>query len=160
VIRGHVSTIAARAAKVHVWSSTPSAARLCQACRSHGSSGHHLPLRCPEYRANSLPLFDVLGKWLTVRGYVMMEITSDPERLERGKKFIDEGLAEGSFKPIIARTFPLEGIVGAHRYWNRTSRSVRLWSPSSCNTFIQRFRELQSLMVSVFVVRAGRGRAR
>jgi NADPH:quinone reductase-like Zn-dependent oxidoreductase len=63
-----------------------------------------------------LPLFDVLGKWLTVRGYVMMEITSDPERLERGKKFIDEGLAEGSFKPIIARTFPLEGIVGAHRY--------------------------------------------
>ena len=30
----------------------------------------------------------------------------------------------------------------------------------SCNTFIQRLRELQSLMVSVFVVRAGRGRAR
>jgi NADPH:quinone reductase-like Zn-dependent oxidoreductase len=30
-----------------------------------------------------LPLFDVLGKWVTIRGYVMMEITSDPERLER-----------------------------------------------------------------------------
>ncbi len=63
-----------------------------------------------------LPLFDVLGKWLTVRGYVMMEITGDPERLERGKKFINEGLADGSFKPIIARTFPLEEIVAAHRY--------------------------------------------
>ncbi len=63
-----------------------------------------------------LPLFDVLGKWLTVRGYVMMEITGDPERLERGKKFINEGLADGSLKPIIARTFPLEEIVAAHRY--------------------------------------------
>ena len=32
-----------------------------------------------------LPLFEVLGKWLTIRGYVMMEITSDPKRLERGE---------------------------------------------------------------------------
>jgi NADPH:quinone reductase-like Zn-dependent oxidoreductase len=63
-----------------------------------------------------LPLFDVLGKWLTVRGYVMMEITSDPKRLERAKQFINEGLAEGSLKPIVARTFPLEEIVEAHRY--------------------------------------------
>ncbi len=63
-----------------------------------------------------LPVFDVLGKRLTVRGYVMMEITGDPERLERGKQFVNEGLADGSFKPIIARTFPLEEIVEAHRY--------------------------------------------
>ena len=63
-----------------------------------------------------LPLFDVLGKWVTIRGYVMMEITSDPERLERAKKFVNEGLADGSFKPLIAKTFPLEQIVEAHRY--------------------------------------------
>jgi NADPH:quinone reductase len=63
-----------------------------------------------------LPLFDVLGKWITIRGYVLMEITSDPARLERGKRFVNEGLAEGSLKPIIARTFPLEEIVEAHRY--------------------------------------------
>ena len=63
-----------------------------------------------------LPLFDVLGKWLTIRGYVMMEITGDPERLERAKEFINDGLADGSLKPIIARTFPLEEIVEAHRY--------------------------------------------
>ena len=64
-----------------------------------------------------MPVFDVLGKRLTVRGYVVLtDITGDPERLERGKQFVNEGLADGSFKPIIARTFPLEEIVQAHRY--------------------------------------------
>ena len=63
-----------------------------------------------------LPLFDLLAKWITIRGYVMMEITSDGQRLERAKKFINEGLADGSFKPLIAKTFPLDQIVEAHRY--------------------------------------------
>jgi NADPH:quinone reductase-like Zn-dependent oxidoreductase len=63
-----------------------------------------------------LPLFDVLGKWATIRGYVLLEITGDPERMERGKTFVNEGLADGSFKPLIAKTFPLEQIVEAHRY--------------------------------------------
>jgi NADPH:quinone reductase-like Zn-dependent oxidoreductase len=63
-----------------------------------------------------LPLFDVLGKWITIRGYVMMEITRDPARLGRAKAFVNEGLADGSLKPLIAKTFPLEEIVEAHRY--------------------------------------------
>ena len=50
------------------------------------------------YRAFSteptpLPLMDVLGKTLTIRGYVLFEITGDPQRLERAKKFIVDGLA-------------------------------------------------------------------
>ena len=63
-----------------------------------------------------LPLADVLGKSLTVRGYVLFEITNDPRRLERAKQFIIDGLAAGKLKPVIARTFPLDQIVAAHRY--------------------------------------------
>ncbi len=63
-----------------------------------------------------LPVFDVLGRWLTIRGYVMMEITSDPKRLDPAKRFINDGLADGSFKPLIAKTFPLSEIIEAHRY--------------------------------------------
>ena len=33
--------------------------------------------------------FDLLGKSLTMRGYVLFEIVGDPQRLERGKKFVD-----------------------------------------------------------------------
>ena len=60
--------------------------------------------------------FPALGKGLALRGYTLFEIVSDPERFARGKAFVLDGLATGALKPIIARTFPLEQIVEAHRY--------------------------------------------
>jgi NADPH:quinone reductase-like Zn-dependent oxidoreductase len=63
-----------------------------------------------------LPLFELLGKTLTIRGYVLFEVTRDPARLDAGKRFVVDGLARGALKPVVARTFPLDDIVEAHRY--------------------------------------------
>ncbi|MFH1980306.1 MAG: zinc-dependent alcohol dehydrogenase family protein [Pseudomonadota bacterium] len=74
-----------------------------------------------EYGALSLaptpfPLFDALQKGLSVRGYTLFEIVSNPASLARGKQFVTDGLTRGALKPVIARTFPFEAIVDAHRY--------------------------------------------
>lgn len=66
--------------------------------------------------ATPFPLFNVLSKSLTLRGYLVHEIIGDPKRLAAAKAFILDGLGDGSLKPIIARTFPFEQIVEAHRY--------------------------------------------
>lgn len=66
--------------------------------------------------ATPFPLFNVLSKSLTLRGYLVHEVTSDPARLAAAKAFILDGLSDGSLTPIIARTFPFEEIVEAHRY--------------------------------------------
>lgn len=62
------------------------------------------------------PLGAVLSKTLTLRGYLVHEITGDPSRLEAAKAFILDGLASGSLKPVIARTFAFDDIVEAHRF--------------------------------------------
>ncbi|MGX9425579.1 MULTISPECIES: zinc-dependent alcohol dehydrogenase family protein [Bradyrhizobium] len=62
------------------------------------------------------PLPAVLGKMLTLRGYLVHEITGNKARLEAAKKFILDGLVSGSLKPVIAKTFPFDQIVEAHRF--------------------------------------------
>lgn len=64
----------------------------------------------------TLPMLDILGRCTTLRGFVLPELTADPARMAKGKEFVNSGLADGSFKPLIARTFPLDQIVEAHRY--------------------------------------------
>jgi NADPH:quinone reductase-like Zn-dependent oxidoreductase len=62
------------------------------------------------------PLFEAIGKGLTVRGYTLFEIVQYPDLLNHGKQFIYDGLASGALKPLIARTFTLDDIVEAHRF--------------------------------------------
>ena len=62
------------------------------------------------------PLFTVLGKSLTLKGYLYAEIVADPEALERAKAFILQGLESGALRPIIAKTFTLSDIQDAHRF--------------------------------------------
>jgi NADPH:quinone reductase-like Zn-dependent oxidoreductase len=62
------------------------------------------------------PLFAALKKGLVVRGYTLFEITINPEILANGKDYIFNKLIDGSFKPIIDRTFSFNEIVDAHKY--------------------------------------------
>lgn len=62
------------------------------------------------------PLTKTLNKALTMRGYTLFEVVGDPSRFERGKAFIRRGLESGALQPTVARTFPLDEIVAAHRY--------------------------------------------
>jgi NADPH:quinone reductase-like Zn-dependent oxidoreductase len=62
------------------------------------------------------PLFAVLSKSLTLRGYLMHEIVGDPARLEAAKALILDGLKSGSLRPVIAKTFAFDKIVEAHRF--------------------------------------------
>ena len=91
----------------------PTIAKLTAAMAQHGILFLYGALSAEP---TPLPLLEVIGKSLTVRGYVLFEITGDPQRLKRAKKFIVDGLSEGNLKPVIAKTFPLEQIVEAHRY--------------------------------------------
>jgi NADPH:quinone reductase-like Zn-dependent oxidoreductase len=91
----------------------PTVAKLAAALTLHGILFQYGALS-PE--PTPLPLMEVLSKCLTIRGYVLFEVTSDKERLERGKRFVIDGLESGRLKPVIAKTFPLAEIVEAHRY--------------------------------------------
>ena len=74
----------------------------------------------------TFPLFAALAKGLTVRGYTLFEIVKNADRLARGKQFIYSGLKNGTLKPIIDRTFPLESIVEAHRYMESNQQKGKI----------------------------------
>jgi len=62
------------------------------------------------------PQFAILGKSLTLKGYLYTEIVSDDAVLERAKTFISKGLQSGTLDPLIARTFPFDQIRAATHF--------------------------------------------
>jgi NADPH:quinone reductase-like Zn-dependent oxidoreductase len=62
------------------------------------------------------PQFAVLGKSLTLKGYLYTEIVSDDDILARAKTFINDGLESGALDPIISRTFAFDQIQDATRF--------------------------------------------
>jgi NADPH:quinone reductase-like Zn-dependent oxidoreductase len=62
------------------------------------------------------PLGNVLMKCLTLRGYLVHEITGNATRLQAAKTFILDGLKSGALKPVIAKTFAFDQIAEAHRF--------------------------------------------
>ena len=66
--------------------------------------------------ATPFPLFSVLSKELTIKGYVLFRLLATPESFRAAKKYVFDHLAAGDFKPRIDKTFPLKDIAEAHRY--------------------------------------------
>ena len=64
----------------------------------------------------ALPPFQVFGRDLTVRGVSLTQTTNDSGKISELKGFVNAGLADGSLKPVIARTFALDAIAEAHRF--------------------------------------------
>ena len=62
------------------------------------------------------PLFAALGKVLSIRGYLLMEITGNPALLAAAKKYVYDRLADGRFSPKIAKTFAFAETVEAYKY--------------------------------------------
>lgn len=62
------------------------------------------------------PLFAALGKQLSLRGYLVHDVTGDDARLDAAIAFVRAGLASGALRPMVARTFAFEEIAEAHRY--------------------------------------------
>jgi len=67
-------------------------------------------------QATPFPHWPAALKGLSLRGWVASSIWDKPERFARSRDLILLGLAQGHLKPVIAKTFPLEQIVQAHRY--------------------------------------------
>jgi len=64
----------------------------------------------------TVPPFRIFARNLTIRGVSLPAYASDDAQLGALKRFVTEGLADGSLSPVIARTFPFEEIVEAHRF--------------------------------------------
>ncbi|MBG0511626.1 zinc-dependent alcohol dehydrogenase family protein [Agrobacterium sp. MOPV5] len=64
----------------------------------------------------AFPQFAVLGKSLTIKGYLYTEILTDDVLLDKAKTFISDGLAKGTLKPLISQTFPFDQIQEATRF--------------------------------------------
>jgi len=73
------------------------------------------------------PLTVALQKGLNLRGFTLFEIISVPERMERARKYIFDGLKSGALWPVIDRIFrPLESIAEAHRYLESNQQNGKI----------------------------------
>lgn len=77
-------------------------------------------------RATPLPVGEVLGRSLTIRGYLIFEATQDDAKLAAATTFVLNGLAGGALRPRIDRIFPFEAIADAHRHLESNAQTGKI----------------------------------
>lgn len=63
-----------------------------------------------------LPMLGVLVRDVTIRSYGLAAVMRDDAQIAAMKAFVNEGLATGGLRPVIAKTYPIDEIVEAHRF--------------------------------------------
>jgi NADPH:quinone reductase-like Zn-dependent oxidoreductase len=63
-----------------------------------------------------VPPFEVFARDLTIRGLALTARTRDDAQLTALKRFVSEGIADGTLRPTIERTFAFDEIAAAHRF--------------------------------------------
>jgi NADPH:quinone reductase-like Zn-dependent oxidoreductase len=63
-----------------------------------------------------VPPFPIFARNLSIRGVALPAVASDDGQLGALKRFVGEGLPNGSLSPVVARIFPFEEIAEAHRF--------------------------------------------
>jgi len=67
-------------------------------------------------QATTLPVLDLIGKIITIKGHNIWVTSGNPERQKAAVDFVMNGLEKGTLKPVIDRVFTFDKIVDAHRY--------------------------------------------
>jgi NADPH:quinone reductase-like Zn-dependent oxidoreductase len=65
--------------------------------------------------ATTLPVLEVIGKSLTIRGYKVFDLTTDVERRKVAVDWIVDRVTRTDVRPVIDTVFSLQDIVAAHR---------------------------------------------
>ena len=86
---------------------------LSKACAAGGTIYQYGAL---SMQPTVFPTMDSMAKGFSLRGYMLPEVFSDPQRLAEARAYIYQRLDDGRFSPRIAGTFPLDQAVEAYQY--------------------------------------------
>ena len=76
-----------------------------------------------DAQAPSVPMLDMIVQNASFHPYSLFNYVGDPERCERGKAFVQKHIASGALKPIIDKTYPMEGYIDAWDYMKNQRKS-------------------------------------
>jgi NADPH:quinone reductase-like Zn-dependent oxidoreductase len=69
-----------------------------------------------------IPVLEMIPKMPTVKGYSIWLVTGDEARRKVAVEYVTKGLANGSLKPVIDRTFTFDKMADVHRYLEQSGQ--------------------------------------